>query len=63
MAGRVIAVMQSESNPAKSYEIRLSKDGSHSYCTCPSWKFQSLPPKQRTCKHLRALKAAMQKVA
>lgn len=49
----VIATVPSHSNPAKSYNIRMGKDG-NVYCTCPAWKFQKVHPKARTCKHLKA---------
>lgn len=45
------------------YEIRRAKDGKSVYCSCPSWKFQRLPPASRTCKHIVAMKAALRKVA
>jgi hypothetical protein len=35
------------------WEIRQAKDGSR-WCGCPAWKFQHLPPRDRTCKHLQA---------
>ena len=52
--GNVIAYVPSSSDPSKSYEVRLGGDG-NVYCTCPNWKFQKLPPKERTCKHMKAL--------
>jgi hypothetical protein len=50
--GTVITTVQGSA--AEPYEIRLGGDG-NVYCTCPSWKFQKLPPKERTCKHMKAL--------
>ena len=49
--GTVITTVQGNSG---TYEIRLGGDG-NVYCTCPAWKFQKLPPKERTCKHMKAL--------
>lgn len=49
--GTVITTVQGSSGV---YEIRLGGDG-NVYCTCPAWKFQKLPPKERTCKHMKAL--------
>lgn len=51
--GTVLATVPSSSSSAV-YEIRLGGDG-NVYCTCPAWKFQKLPPKERTCKHMKAL--------
>jgi hypothetical protein len=50
--GTVITTVQGSA--AQPYEIRLGGDG-NVYCTCPAWKFQKLPPKERTCKHMKAL--------
>lgn len=49
----VITKVVSESSGAV-YEIRLGADA-NVYCTCPAWKFQKLPPKERTCKHMKAV--------
>jgi predicted nucleic acid-binding Zn finger protein len=59
--GNVIAYVPSSSNPSVSYEVRLGKDG-NVYCTCPNWKFQKLPPKERSCKHMKALSAQISTV-
>lgn len=59
--GSVIAVVPSSSNPALSYEIRLGHDG-NVYCSCPNWKYQKLPPKERTCKHMKELSAKIAEV-
>ena len=32
----------------------LTNSGGVYSCTCPGWRFQSLPLDKRTCKHLRA---------
>lgn len=61
-AGPVIATVPSESNPSKSYEIRLGKDG-NVYCNCPAWKYQKIPPADRTCKHLKGLSKQLAQVA
>jgi hypothetical protein len=47
----------SSSNPDKSYDVKLGKDG-NVYCSCPAWRFQKLHPHQRTCKHIKAAQAA-----
>lgn len=49
----VLAVWPSSSDPCKSYEIRMGKDG-NVYCTCPAWKFQRKGVQGRSCKHLVA---------
>lgn len=49
----ILATVPSSSNPLKSYDIRLGKDG-NVYCTCPAWKYQKKHPHDRTCKHLKA---------
>jgi hypothetical protein len=53
-----LATIPSSSNPEIVYTIKRGADG-NVYCSCPAWKFQKLNPKNRTCKHLRALAAAM----
>lgn len=49
-AARVLAVMQSASNPARKYEIRQGADGVI-YCCCLGWQFSREHPK--SCRHLR----------
>lgn len=44
------------------YKINLGDDN-NVYCSCPAWKFQKLPPKQRTCKHITALSLQMKQLA
>lgn len=41
-----LATVASDSNPSKSYELRLGADDV-AYCTCPSWKFHG-----HCCKHM-----------
>jgi hypothetical protein len=53
-AGPVLVTVPSESNPSKSYEIRLGHDG-NVYCSCPSWKFMKVHPHLRSCKHMKKL--------
>jgi hypothetical protein len=56
---RLMAMVPSHSNPSKAYEIRLGKD-QNVYCLCPAWKFQrGVSPKDRTCKHITALRAQL----
>ena len=45
MAGHLLAEMQSDSNPGKTYEIRQGHDGV-TYCSCTAWKMK------KHCKHL-----------
>lgn len=56
--GPVVAKVPSESNPEKTYDIRLGKDGNF-YCSCPAWKNQKKPVKERMCKHIKAWGKAM----
>ena len=58
MSINVIAIVPSDSNPSKFYEIRKGADN-NTYCTCPAWKFQKVTPAKRTCKHLKRLAANM----
>jgi DNA ligase-1 len=37
------------------YKITAPKNGAKLYCSCPSWKYQKLPPAIRSCKHTKAL--------
>ena len=53
----VLMHVPSMTNPDKSYEVRLGKDG-NVYCTCPAWKFQRKPVADRVCKHMRAAQQA-----
>ena len=39
-----------KSNSGGKYKIAMSKSG-QIYCDCPAWKYQSLHPKLRSCKH------------
>ena len=54
--GPVLGRVQSESNPNRSYKIRLGADH-RVYCSCPAWRFSSGPVKQ--CKHIHAFRAAV----
>lgn len=56
--GAILATVPSSSDPSKSYEIRMGNDG-NVYCSCPAWKYQKVPPKERTCKHIKSLYKAM----
>lgn len=43
--------------PGSTWERQIGKyvmkfNGRYLYCSCPSWKFQRLPPEQRVCKHI-----------
>jgi hypothetical protein len=59
MSEAILATVPSKSNPEKSYEIHMGKDG-NVYCTCPAWKYQKgVSPKDRTCKHIKTLYGAM----
>ena len=60
---KVLDKMESFTTKGTFYEIRQADDGKTLYCTCPSWRFQRLPPKQRTCKHLKAFAAARRRKA
>jgi len=37
------------------YIVKCSKSGNCVYCSCPAWKYQRLPPRERTCKHCVAV--------
>ena len=41
-------IVYSQTDPTKKYQIDLKKQ----FCTCPAWKYQTLPPSERVCKHL-----------
>lgn len=58
----ILATIPSMTNPEIVYTIKRGHDG-NVYCSCPAWKFQKLAPKDRTCKHLRALAAGMKQHA
>jgi hypothetical protein len=59
--GQVLLQVPSSSSN-KHYDIILGGDGVV-YCTCPAWKFQKLPPAQRTCKHLKAASSQLSTLA
>lgn len=54
----VLATVPSQSDPSKTYTIKMGKDG-NVYCDCPAWKYQKVSPKERTCKHIKSLYKAM----
>lgn len=54
----VLATVPSQSDPSKTYTIKMGKDG-NVYCDCPAWKYQKASPKERTCKHIKSLYKAM----
>jgi DNA ligase 1 len=49
--GEVLGVQGSGSRP-----YMMKNSGGVLSCTCPGWRFQSLPIEMRTCRHLRALR-------
>jgi len=49
----VLADMPSESNPAKSYELRTSKRDGKTYCVCPAWIHKARKG-DGICKHIAA---------
>ena len=57
----LLAEVPSSSSNA-TYKIQLGDDN-NVYCSCPAWKFQKLPPKARTCKHINALSLQMKQLA
>lgn len=60
MAVTEFAIMvRSESNPRVMYEIVTDAAGVP-YCSCPAWKHQKGHPQGRTCKHLKAVKKALE---
>lgn len=54
----LLMVVASKSNPEKTYEIHHSEKTNVTYCTCPNWKFQNVPPALRSCKHLVSFHAS-----
>lgn len=59
LAPVTLATIPSSSNPEITYKVIRGGDG-NVYCTCPAWRFQKgINPKDRTCKHLKKLAAAM----
>lgn len=43
-----------QGSKGETHEIRIGKDG-NCYCTCCAWRFQKVPAKYRTCKHINGL--------
>jgi hypothetical protein len=35
------------------YKLTMARTSNHTYCSCPAWTFQRLPPALRSCKHCR----------
>ena len=52
----ILAVVASQSNPNKSYEIHKHADGLIR-CTCPNFLYKRQNNKDRTCKHLASFHA------
>jgi hypothetical protein len=58
----LLAKVPSMSKEGVGYDVRKGADG-NIYCTCPAWRFQRKPLMERTCKHIKALSAAIRSVA
>ena len=43
--------MKIDNGKGKCYTVTAPAKGGRIYCTCDAWKYQKLPPSQRTCKH------------
>jgi hypothetical protein len=52
----VLKIVQSKSNPDKTYEIRESHQDGKTYCTCPGWIFKARKG-DGICKHIAEYKA------
>lgn len=52
----VLKVVESESRPGTTYEIRKSHQDGKTYCTCPAWVFKARKG-NGVCKHLAAYQA------
>lgn len=52
----MVTEIKVQGDSSKSYTIKVGADGVV-YCGCPSWRFSSLPPSQRTCKHMQHVQA------
>jgi DNA ligase-1 len=50
-----ITVQGSGTNSYVITHAENKKGDKYYYCTCPSWKFLSMPIEQRTCKHITAI--------
>ena len=40
------------SGQTANYTVKQGRDGVV-YCSCPAWRFQRVPARQRSCKHIR----------
>ena len=58
----LLATVPASKPGAAPYSINLGADN-NVYCSCPAWKFQKLPPKERTCKHINALSGQLKILA
>jgi len=58
----LLATVPASKPGAAPYSINLGADN-NVYCSCPAWKFQKLPPKERTCKHINALSGQLKLMA
>jgi len=54
----VLAVFPSKSKPGHSHAVARSHSTGDTWCTCPAWKFQRIPPADRVCKHIKRVAAA-----
>ena len=58
----LLATVPASKPGVEPYNINLGNDN-NVYCSCPSWKWQKIPPKERTCKHIDALSLQMKQLA
>ena len=56
MAKQTTIEYRSESGNVYKVKLNPKRGG---FCTCPAWRFQKQSPKNRTCKHIRAIRADM----
>lgn len=47
--------VKSETDESKMYKVRHIGKTNSFHCECLSWKYQHVPPTQRTCKHINAV--------
>jgi predicted nucleic acid-binding Zn finger protein len=53
-----IVEIKIKGDSGSTYDVKADNAGVL-FCSCPSWKFQKVDPKDRSCKHIQFAKNAL----